>query len=99
MRTMLVVMVLGFAGFVGLSASNGCGTADNLFDCQAVCTRYRDCFKSDYDVGKCRDQCRSRSEADPSVRMAADQCQACIDDKSCASATFSCAASCGNIVP
>lgn len=99
MRTMFVVMVLGFVGFVGLSTSNGCGAADNLFDCQSVCSRYRDCYQSDYDVGKCRDQCRSRSETDSSVRAAADQCEACIGDKSCISATFSCAASCGSIVP
>jgi len=99
MRTMFVVMLLGFAVFVGLSTSNGCGTADNIFDCQAVCSRYRDCIKSDYDVGMCRDRCRSRSETDSSVRAAADECQACIDEKSCASATFSCTTSCGSIVP
>jgi hypothetical protein len=99
MRAMLVVMVLGFAGFVGLSTSNGCGTTDNIFDCQAVCERYRECFKADYDVGMCRDRCRSRSESDSSVRAAADQCAACIDDKSCLSGTFSCAGSCGVIVP
>ena len=98
MRTMLVTMVLGFGVFMALSPSNGCGTADNLFDCQSVCTRYRDCYQADYDVGKCRDSCRSRSANDSSVRTAADQCEACIGDESCLSATFTCP-SCSSIVP
>jgi hypothetical protein len=99
MRTMFVVMLLGFAVFVGLSTSNGCGTTDNVFDCQSVCSRYHDCYDADYDVGKCRSSCRSRSENDSSVRAAADQCEACIGDKSCLSATFSCAVPCASIVP
>ena len=79
--------------------ANGCGTADEIFDCQSVCTRYRDCFKSDYDVDGCRQRCRNNSESNPSIRQDADQCSACIDDKSCASATFTCTAPCSSIVP
>jgi hypothetical protein len=73
--------------------------ADNAFDCQRVCSRYRDCFKSDYDVDGCRSRCRASSEQDATVRAKADACEACIGDMSCLSATFNCAQDCGAIVP
>ena len=98
MRAMFVTMVLGLVVFVGLSTSNGCGKADEIFDCQSVCSRYHDCFDKNYDVGHCRDQCRTRSENDPSVRAAADKCEACMDDKSCLSAAFNCTVDCGTII-
>lgn len=99
MRAMLTTLALGLVTFTGLSMTNGCGTADEIFDCQAVCTRYRDCYQSDYDVDKCRNDCRTRSEHDSSVRSAANQCEACIGDKSCLTATFTCQPSCLSIVP
>jgi hypothetical protein len=76
-----------------------CDSIDTAFDCQAVCSRYRDCFNASYDVDACRSSCRTRAASDPNVKGAADTCQACIDDKSCASATFSCGSSCASIVP
>jgi hypothetical protein len=76
-----------------------CDAADTAFDCQSVCSRYRDCFDSSYDVGKCRESCRDRAASDPNVKGAADTCEACIDDMSCTAATFNCASSCSNIVP
>ena len=79
--------------------SFSCDSADEAFDCQAVCSRYRDCYDQSYDVGRCRDNCRSRAANDPSVKSAADTCEACIGGMSCLSATFNCGASCSNIVP
>ena len=84
---------------LGLAAGAGCDTVDAAFDCQSVCSRYSECFNSDYDVDSCRSRCRDRAANDESVRQAADACEACIDDMSCASATFNCAGSCSNIVP
>jgi len=77
--------------------ANGCGTADEVFDCQSVCQRYADCYDSGYDVGACRQRCRTASENNPSIRQDADQCESCIGDKSCISATFNCADSCSSI--
>src|SRR5216117_963120 len=88
----------GLAVLVAIAAFNGCDTADEVFDCQQVCSRYKDCYEPGYDVASCRSRCRTRSESDSSVRSAADQCEACIGDKSCLSATFSCPI-CLNIVP
>lgn len=97
--TLLAACFMGAIIATASTLVDGCGAADEIFDCQSVCERYRDCFKSDYDVDGCRQRCRNASENDPSVRQDADQCQACIDDKSCASATFNCAGSCSSIVP
>ena len=94
----LRVLVVGAA--LGISAGMvSCDAADEAFDCQQVCSRYHDCYDQSYDVGKCRDSCRARAASDPSVKQAADTCESCIGDKSCASATFECGTSCSNIVP
>jgi hypothetical protein len=76
----------------------GCG-AETAFDCDAVCTRYRDCYDSGYDVGKCRDNCRARAANDSTVQAKADACETCIGGMSCLSATFNCAQDCMAIVP
>jgi hypothetical protein len=85
----LALLLPSFAvGFVG------CGEAEQAFDCQSVCSKYQSCFNKDYDVGACRDRCRNNVS-----RAKADSCESCINDKSCASATFTCATECGGIVP
>ena len=98
MRAFAISTFFGLAFIAGFSTFNGCDTADAAFDCQAVCSRYQECYQQDYNVAHCRDSCRARSATDSSVRSAADQCEACIGDKSCLSATFNCP-SCLNIVP
>ena len=76
-----------------------CGEADKIFDCQSVCSRYQTCFNSSYDVDSCRSRCKDNADRDMDYQRKADDCEACIDDRSCTSATFSCAARCGGIVP
>lgn len=92
----LLICLFAAAMAAGVSS---CDAADEAFDCQQVCSRYHDCYDQSYDVGKCRDSCRARAANDPSVKQAADTCEACIGDKSCLSATFECGGSCSNIVP
>ena len=97
-------LLLRLSGFGALLLSAtllapGCGSADAAFDCQAVCSRYADCYDADYNVSGCRDRCRTASKNDPDIRNKADQCEACIGGMSCISATFSCATTCGAIVP
>lgn len=89
------------AAFIGSFAIGfaSCDEADRAFDCQSVCSRYQDCFNSDYDVGACRDRCRDKAAADKEFERKADACETCIDDRSCSSATFSCATECVGIVP
>ena len=100
-RAKTAALAMAFMG-IALGATawiSGCGKADEIFDCQTVCSRYHDCYDTGYDVDACRQRCRTNSENDPSVRSAANQCEACIGDKSCLSATFSYGATCGTIVP
>ena len=99
MRATMRTILLAGTAVAGLWGFHACGTVDEIFDCQSVCSRYKECYQSDYDVGACRSRCRTASEKDPSVRSNADQCNACIGDKSCLSATFSCGAMCGSVVP
>ena len=99
MRATIKRCLLMVTTVVGLAGIDACGKADEIFDCNSVCSRYADCYDPSYDVDKCRSRCRTNSENDPSVRSNADQCDACIGDKSCLSATFSCGGVCGSIVP
>ncbi len=95
---LIIASFLAVVATVGLAVAS-CDSIDTAFDCDSVCSRYRDCYDSNYNVGACRDSCRTRAANDPNVKGAADTCEACIGDKSCLSATFNCGASCSNIVP
>jgi hypothetical protein len=90
----VIALGAGALGFVHL----GCG-AETAFDCDRVCTRYKDCYDASYDVGACRDRCRSNAEKDATVKAKADACEECIGDMSCLSATFNCSQDCSAIVP
>lgn len=90
-------LVLGLCALLAGGVMS-CGEADKLFDCQSVCDKYKTCFDKDYNVGMCRSQCKAKADADKEYQKKADVCEACIDDRSCASATFSCATQCAGIV-
>ena len=87
----------GFIFVVAMLASS-CGV-DNAIDRQSICDRYKSCFDSSYDVEACSSRCRNDSAKDTDYKRKADMCNACIDERSCSSATFNCASSCGSIVP
>jgi hypothetical protein len=98
MKYLSFVLPVAFAASFTIGFA-GCDAADTAFDCQSVCSRYRDCFNKDYDVSKCRSDCRDKAKNDSTYEKKADDCAACIDDRSCTSATFSCAIPCAGIVP
>ncbi len=83
--------------FVGLAIS-GCGV-DAAVDCQGICSRYKTCFNSDYDVKACEERCRGNAGADTGYKAKADKCKACIDGHTCTAAAFSCGSDCLAIVP
>jgi hypothetical protein len=100
MRPMFLSLYVAFALAVGVTMSNfGCSEADAAFDCYQVCNKYKTCFNSSYDVKACTDRCREAASKDNHYKDKADICETCIDDRSCVSATFSCATECGGIVP
>ncbi|MBK8171895.1 MAG: hypothetical protein IPK60_16310 [Sandaracinaceae bacterium] len=78
------------------ATSVGCASIDQAVDCNAICTRYRDCFDEAYDVDACENRCQDMIDSDP---HGADDCEACIDDRSCTEAIFPCSAECSSIVP
>jgi hypothetical protein len=81
------------------SVVSGCGSIDAAVDCHAICARYADCYNSSYDTASCETRCRSHSASDTDYRHQADQCNACIDDRACSSATFNCGSQCSSIIP
>jgi hypothetical protein len=76
----------------------GCGIK-NAVDCHGICTRYQSCFDQSYDTDSCESRCRDNANHDDDYASKVDACHDCIDDKSCASATFNCGTDCSNIVP
>ena len=84
---------------LGIPAGLACDSVKAAFDCQEVCSRYQSCFDSGYDVSACRSRCRDNAAKDTTWQDKANACASCIDDKSCASATFTCAIDCAGIVP
>ncbi|MGC4095249.1 MAG: hypothetical protein QM756_46470 [Polyangiaceae bacterium] len=94
-----VLLRIGLGLVVASSALGGCSDVKNTITCSEVCNRYKGCFDSSYDVSACTDRCKTRAGSDSDKQSQLDQCDACIEDKSCASATFSCATECVSIVP
>lgn len=86
------------SGLLALMALSGCAV-DAAVDCNTICTRYKDCFDGNYDVAACASRCRDRSAATNDGANDRNRCEACINDRACASATFSCSGDCGEIVP
>jgi hypothetical protein len=71
----------------------------NTITCKDVCQRYSDCFDADYDVDGCVDRCENKATPDEEKEAQLEKCDACIDDKSCASAVFGCTTDCASFVP
>lgn len=93
MKTFLLLTLLG------LSASVGCTAIDRASDCQQICDRYRDCIDSAYDTSACARRCRDNAANSESADQRVDQCENCLDDRSCTSSVWNCAGECAGIVP
>ena len=79
--------------------AQGCDSADRIYDCASICNSYKDCINSDYDVTACTQRCEDKASDDEAFEDRADDCQECVNDRSCASAVFSCTDNCIGIVP
>jgi len=96
MKSLFIVWLLSTATAFGFL---GCDSVDRKFDCTQICQRYSDCFDSEYDVSGCVDRCEQNAEDSKDFDRKADDCENCLDDRSCAGSTFSCADECVGIVP
>jgi hypothetical protein len=72
---------------------------DQSVDCNDVCNRYRSCYDQNYDVAACRNRCEGFVDGDGGNSDRADQCDMCLDARSCTTIAFSCQTQCAGILP
>jgi hypothetical protein len=94
-----VASALSFASLLAFGCSDTVDEVHNSIDCHSVCSRYADCFDNSYDVDGCTDRCKGSADSDEQRQSRLRACDDCIDERSCTSATFNCAANCSGIVP
>lgn len=94
---------LGFVWTLAVTAvaayGAGCSQVKNAYDCDHICTRYKECYDNSYDVGACESKCKDSANSNDTFANKADDCQTCEDDMSCVGAGFNCASQCIGIVP
>jgi hypothetical protein len=71
---------------------------ENKITCSQVCSRYKECFDSDYDVNDCSSSCEQETNADEDKDRRLESCDSCIDDRSCSEAVFHCADDCVGVI-
>ncbi len=98
MRILKDATVIAAMGIVTAMLLFGCGVKNDI-DCHGICTRYQSCFDSSYDVGSCENRCEDNADKNSNYASTVSSCHDCMDDKSCASATFNCGSQCSNVVP
>jgi hypothetical protein len=75
-----------------------CSEAERLYDCARICDGYADCIDDSIDRTDCTTTCEGKGQEDPDFAEQASDCEACIDDESCADAALQCASSCAPVV-
>lgn len=99
MRSLILSLTIAAGLVAGIASSNvGCSAADAAYDCHQVCSRYHECIDKNSDEGDCASKCRDKAADDKSYRQKADDCESCINDKSCAGAALGCPV-CIGIIP
>ena len=93
-------MFLGaaLAAVVGFVGAGGCDEVQNSYNCSDLCNRYQDCFDSAYDTSACTTRCENLAGVGQNFHDRANACQNCLNDNSCAGATYS-RPDCAGIVP
>jgi len=96
------MLKLGFASLFCMTlafavTAPACSTIENSYNCDQICDRYADCFDANYDTEGCQADCEDAAEDDGFADHAED-CQSCLDDRSC-SGSFACIDECAGIVP
>lgn len=81
------------------AATGACDSVDRAYDCNQICNKYKTCADANYDESACASRCRDEAAASEAYEDRADDCQACIDDRSCLGSVFNCSGECAGIVP
>ena len=89
--TAILALLLG-------NSALGCSDAKNTISCAEVCDKYKSCINSDYDVASCTTQCEDKANDSANRQRQLDDCDSCIQDRSCSGAVFSCTTECASVI-
>jgi hypothetical protein len=81
---------------VSLFAVPACDEADEAFDCANVCDKYDECV-GDVDTDQCIDSCTDWADENENNADRLDDCEECVEDRSCVESAFGCVAECAFI--
>jgi hypothetical protein len=96
-KKLAVLVVLGL-GMAACGDDDPITAVDRSTDCANICGKYGDCVGGDdFDEDECQDQCSDMKSDDDTSDI--DQCEECVDDKSCVDSAFQCLSECAGIVP
>lgn len=95
---LFTIALVGMALSLGMFSCDEADKVENKITCGEVCSRYRDCFDSDYNVDQCTDSCEAEANANQAKDHRLEVCNTCIDDQSCTAAAFDCATDCSGII-
>ena len=98
-HVMLKLGLVYLVSFAIAATASSCDAVDRAYDCNQICNRYKECADADYDASACASECRDNAADSEDFEDQADDCQACIDDRSCVGAAFNCGSECAAIVP
>ena len=98
-RFTLISVFTMAAAMAATTAGCSDNAIDRAYDCDQICDKYKACADANYDDDACGERCRENAGNSEAFEDEADACQACVDDRSCVSAAFGCAAECASIVP
>lgn len=93
----VLLLCLAIASFATMSCDDAEDEIDQFSDCIDICGRYQDCFDESYDTDACADRCEDMDNTNDRTEI--DQCENCMDDRSCAEAVFPCSLECRDVVP
>ena len=96
-RRVLLSLVLGLG--LGLAAGVLPACDSNASDCNTVCSRYRDCVDSKYDVSACQTRCQDQAGKNRDFDDRLTHCRSCSEGRTCSETVASCIPACVGIVP
>jgi len=99
MRSTIFVFFASVAALSAVGCSDPIQAIDQSVDCNDICNRYRDCYNASYDTSACRSRCENYVHGDGGHGDQANQCDMCLDPRSCTTVAFACSTQCMNIIP
>lgn len=81
--------------FLLLSAiACGASAAEGESDCRGICNAQKNCRDGSFDAAVCAENCNARSRDDEAFEEAVEECEECIEERTCAEVGTSCDAVC-----